>query len=165
MKESSSNIFVNAEVCTGCGMCEFVCSIYKEGESNPSRARLHVERRSMEGVYVPRICRNCQSPACVKACHRKALTVDPKTGWVILDYNKCNNCTLCIPACPYHSIMLTPDKKVLLCDLCNGDPQCVKVCATQAIRFAPRQTGTMAPLPSKANTRFPASEGESQLNV
>jgi len=34
---------------------------------------------------------------------------------------------------------LAPDNDVIKCDLCGGDPQCVTMCETQAIKFDSRQ--------------------------
>ena len=133
--------FVDAELCTGCRLCELVCSLSKEGKCDPSRARIHIERHMFDGLMIPRICRNCKDPPCVKACKRGALILDTETGWVTLNYNRCNNCTLCISACPFQAFTITPEREVLLCDLCGGSPKCVDVCVTGAIQFLDRSQG------------------------
>jgi Fe-S-cluster-containing hydrogenase component 2 len=135
--------FILAEKCTGCRLCELICSLVKEKEANPAKSRIQVSRLTMDGLFIPHICRNCKEPPCIKACRRKAISKDPETGWVTIDRERCNNCTLCIPACPYHAIVLTPDQEVLLCDVCDGDPKCVEICPTQAIQFTERIRGTV----------------------
>lgn len=133
--------FIRAEFCTGCGICQLACSMVKEKEPNPARARISIQRLVMDGLMLPYICLNCKNPLCIEACRRKAIIKDPQTGWVTIDKEKCNNCTLCISACPYHAIVLTPEKEVLLCDVCGGNPKCVEMCPTGAIQFASRSEG------------------------
>jgi len=133
--------FIRAEFCTGCGICQLACSMVKEKEPNPARARISIQRLVMDGLMLPYICLNCKNPLCIEACRRKAIIKDPQTGWVTIDKEKCNNCTLCISACPYHAIVLTPEKEVLLCDVCGGNPKCVEMCPTGAIQFANRSEG------------------------
>lgn len=133
--------FIRAEFCTGCGLCQLACSMVKEREPNPARARVSIERLVMDGLMLPHICLNCKKPPCIEACRRQAITKDARTGWVTIDEEKCNNCTLCIPACPYQAIVLTPEKDVLLCDVCGGSPKCVEMCPTGAIQFASRTEG------------------------
>ena len=43
--------------------------------------------------------------------------------------NECGDCQKCIDACPGRIPHMHPaEERVLICDLCNGDPHCVKVC-------------------------------------
>ncbi len=133
--------FIRAELCTGCNICQLACSLIKENEVNPTRARITIKRIVMDGLMVPHICVNCKNPPCQEACHRKAIIKDVETGWVTIDREKCNNCTLCIAACPYSAITITPEREVLLCDVCGGNPRCVAVCPTGAIQFAERSRG------------------------
>src|SRR3990170_3553018 len=106
---SQKNILINADICTGCRLCELVCSLVKEKESNPAKARICNEFYLMEGMRVPRVCVNCQDPPCVAACPTEALVKDNVAGWVNLEYIKCNLCLACIDACPFGAIRLTPE--------------------------------------------------------
>jgi len=59
----------------------------------------------------------------------QALSTDPNTGAVLVDREKCTSCGACIRACPGTVPFLHPgDNKATICDLCGGDPECVKVC-------------------------------------
>jgi Fe-S-cluster-containing dehydrogenase component len=79
----------------------------------------------------------CEDPICVASCPRDALTKDEKTGIILVDEEKCNGCAWCIEACEFGAITLHPiKKKVLICDLCEGDPKCVQCCPTDALMFA-----------------------------
>jgi Fe-S-cluster-containing dehydrogenase component len=47
----------------------------------------------------------------------------------MVDETKCTGCGICIDACPGRVPHLHPERKrILICDLCDGKPQCVKVC-------------------------------------
>jgi Fe-S-cluster-containing hydrogenase component 2 len=147
LKESGlmpqKTFFIRAEFCTGCGLCQLACSLVKEKEANPAKSRIFINRMIMDGFMLPHICFNCKQPPCVEACKRKAITKDAETGWVTIDREKCNNCTLCVAACPFLAIRVTPESEVLLCDVCGGNPKCVEMCPTGAIQFADRRQGTV----------------------
>jgi len=73
-------------------------------------------------------CLLCEEPSCVAVCSRDALLKDEK-GVIRVDEYKCNGCGWCIRACEFGAMMLHPTKKaVMTCDLCDGDPECVKLC-------------------------------------
>ena len=135
---AQKNMLINANICTGCRLCELICSLYKEKETNPAKARIHNEFYLMEGMRVPRVCINCDDPKCIPACPIDALNKDKATGWVVMDTKLCNDCQMCIGACPYGAIRVTPDNDVIKCDLCGGEPQCVTMCETKAIKFDSR---------------------------
>lgn len=47
-------------------------------------------------------------------------------------------------ACKYDAIKLT-DQKAIICDLCSGDPECVKHCPTTALDYAEAPESTETP--------------------
>jgi Fe-S-cluster-containing hydrogenase component 2 len=48
---------------------------------------------------------------------------------VIVDREKCTACFACIDACPGKIPFIHPgDGKATICDLCDGDPECAKIC-------------------------------------
>jgi len=133
--------FIRADSCTGCELCQIACSMAKEKAPDPARARISVNRLVMDGLMIPHICLNCKKPACIEACRRKAIIKDAQTGWVTIDRERCNNCTLCVAACPFSAPVVTPEKEVVLCDVCEGNPKCVEMCPTGAVQFADREKG------------------------
>ncbi|MEM1582715.1 MAG: 4Fe-4S dicluster domain-containing protein, partial [Candidatus Bathyarchaeia archaeon] len=82
------------------------------------------------GIEVPHLCAQCHDYPCVEACPTGALSTSKETGAVIVDREKCIACGRCIDACPGKVPYIHPtDNYAVICDLCNGDPKCVKVCS------------------------------------
>ena len=127
----------NRESCTGCRICEMVCSLKWEGEGvNPTLSRIKIISCPDKGVFVPRFCRLCRNPSCVSSCPKEALSQEPETGVIIVDEDKCVGCGLCVEACEFGGISSHPEKNsVMTCDLCGGDPLCVKYCMNETLVF------------------------------
>jgi len=123
------------EKCNGCRICEFACSGKKEKAFNPVLSRIrYVQLGVVSNTTLT--CRLCESPTCVRSCPRKALSSDEKTGVILVDDNKCSGCGWCIEACEFGALVLHPrSKKVVVCDLCSGDPVCVECCPKKALEL------------------------------
>ncbi|RLG49081.1 MAG: 4Fe-4S dicluster domain-containing protein [Thermoproteota archaeon] len=116
--------------CSGCRMCEVVCTLHHEGRIWPEASRIRVFML-IPTLEIPHLCAQCHDYPCVEACptEPKALSVDDITGAVIVDRELCISCGQCIEACPGDVPFLHPgDNKATICDLCGGDPECVKIC-------------------------------------
>lgn len=130
-------ISVNYKKCTGCRICEIVCSVKFEGKVNPRRARIRVIP-FFPGIDIPIVCTHCEPAPCINVCPSKAIKKDEKRGIVLIRKEDCTGCMECVKACPSKAIFLHPEEKVAIkCDLCGGDPECVKFCPTGALEFAP----------------------------
>ena len=128
-------IVSDPEKCTGCRICEMVCSAVKEGEFNPLLSRIRTVQLDVV-VNTSLACRLCENPTCVRSCPRKALSVEEKTGVVLVDEGKCSGCGWCIEACEFGVLVLHPERKVVIvCDLCEGEPKCVEFCPKDALEF------------------------------
>jgi Fe-S-cluster-containing dehydrogenase component len=114
--------------CSGCRKCEIACSLYHENKIWPEASRVRVFML-VPGAEVPHLCVQCNDYPCVNSCPTKALSVSSKTGAVLVDETKCTSCGICIGSCPGRVPHLHPERKrILICDLCDGKPECVKVC-------------------------------------
>ena len=119
--------------CIGCRLCEIVCERFHETGYGTYRARLRIEFPKIGDEikgFKPVICTLCGK--CVKACPTGALVIGEK-GYLVLDADKCTGCGECVTACPYDVIFLDDNGKPVFCDLCAGDPQCVKWCKEGAL--------------------------------
>jgi len=129
-------LLVNQDKCTGCRTCEAVCSAMHAGGSNPTRSRIHVVKWEWEGVMIPIMCFQCQDAPCLMACPVSALSRDEELGRVVIDYDRCIGCKLCITVCPFGGMGFDSVANIVMkCDFCDGTPFCVRFCSTQAIEF------------------------------
>ena len=126
----------NTDRCTGCGLCELICSLVHTQTCNPARSRIRILRMEEKGVNIQTFCQQCEDAACIAACPVSAINRNRSSGMVKIDYELCIKCKECITACPYKGIFFDGvDDKVIKCDLCGGDPKCVIFCETRAIEF------------------------------
>jgi len=132
-------IVVDIDRCTGCGSCELVCSFTHHGEFNPLKSRIHNSFFLDRELSVPVFCYQCEEPWCGKVCPAGAITTERDLAGgatlVEVDEHKCVGCRMCTLACPYGSIIVSGKGVAEKCNLCGGDPECVKVCRSEAIRF------------------------------
>lgn len=132
----SKALYINHEKCTGCRLCELVCAVKHDGISNPARSRIRVMKWEHEGLYVPMSCQQCEDAPCLNVCPVKAISKDEKLGAMMIDYDVCIGCRSCVAVCPFGAMNFNViDKKVFKCDLCDGDPQCVRFCEEKAVDF------------------------------
>ena len=131
------------EKCTGCRVCEAICSFVKEGEFNPVKSRvkvlLTVDRQIRYSVCVS--CLQCEEAYCKAVCPAGAIGQND-AGVKIVDENKCIGCKVCEIACPVGAIAVNSEKGVAIkCDLCadQEEPQCVKYCFTEALKYLPEE--------------------------
>ena len=95
-----------------------------------------------KAFFVPKLCNQCNNPACVQVCPVGA-TYQTDDGVVLVDREWCIGCGYCIMACPYGVRFFHPVHKVAeKCNFCyhritkGMDPACVQSCAFGARRIA-----------------------------
>ena len=129
-------LHIDSQKCTGCRLCELVCAVSHDGVSNPIRSRIRVMKWEADGLYIPMSCQQCQDAPCMNICPVKAISRDEKLGRVFIDYNACIGCRYCVGACPFGAMSFNSiAKQVFKCDMCDGDPQCVRFCDMKAVDF------------------------------
>ena len=127
-------LYIDYQKCTGCRTCELVCAVQHDGCSNPARSRIKVVKWEAQGLYIPMSCQQCQDAPCLNICPVKAISKDDKMGRVMIDYDICIGCRSCVAICPFGAMNYNViDKRVFKCDLCDGDPQCVRFCDVKAV--------------------------------
>jgi len=168
------SIRVEAERCTGCRLCEVVCSIAHSGEGAlvaALRAELPFPRVRVLGSdsgYGLAVCRHCERPRCVDGCVSGALYVDPQEGIVDVDPERCVGCWSCVMECPFGAItLITADHgpfeatRATKCDGCRdiGAPLCLRFCPTGALRGADGARGLAGETRRSRARRLAGGEG------
>ena len=137
------------ERCTGCRVCELVCSEFHEKQFQPSKARIQVLSFDVTVQDIALVYQQCDEAPCQEACPSEALSRDVETNAVIVAQDLYIQCGACVEACVIdhegidfaEKIVIQLDEEAQMpqkCDLCSGDPQCVKYCPTEALRLTDR---------------------------
>jgi anaerobic carbon-monoxide dehydrogenase iron sulfur subunit len=121
--------------CTGCRACEVRCSFKHFRVINPARSRIRVMKLEEVGVNIAIACHQCEDAPCITACPTRAIYKDRNTDARVIDELRCIGCRTCADVCPFGAIAMTPDKRLIKCTLCEGDPECVKHCETGALSY------------------------------
>lgn len=120
--------------CRGCRLCEMACSFRHEKECSTSKSRIRILKDNDWAFDFPLLCIQCDVAPCIPACPIGAISRNERTGVVLIDEGTCSGCGICISACPVSGLALDGGKGIVIkCDLCGGDPECVKWCPNQAI--------------------------------
>jgi carbon-monoxide dehydrogenase iron sulfur subunit len=108
---------VDRDKCTGCRVCEYICSLQPDGSTKPSLSRIRVQRL---GPLKRRIlvCLQCENPRCMKACPTGAIVWEDDQ--VRVKDELCDRCGACVQVCD--RLFLPPEGAVLMCDQCNACP-------------------------------------------
>jgi len=142
------SLLIDPEKCTGCGTCEFVCSLKHVLECNPERSMIRALKFDRMGSYyvaIPVVCQQCERPVCMDVCPVNAINQNPKTGAYVVNADACIGCKLCVIACPLGGIVVDSEKKIAMkCDLCDGDPLCAQFCLPRAIISMKKEKGMLA---------------------
>ena len=129
-------LLVDMDKCTGCKQCSLACSLIKEDLFDPARGRIKVLKKEDIALGIQLLCEQCDAHPCIESCADGALSRDENTGIITVDTEICTECGSCVDACPYHGIRLHPETgKPMFCDLCGGDPYCVKHCVPGALTW------------------------------
>ena len=129
-------MMVDPDKCTGCRNCELVCSVKHYGVSNPSLARIHIVKWEHIGLYIPMSCQQCEDAPCLSVCPKDAIYRNEKLDSISINHDLCIGCKMCVSACPFGAMRWSSNRsRVFKCNLCQGDPQCVRFCYTKAVDY------------------------------
>jgi Fe-S-cluster-containing hydrogenase component 2 len=133
------SLWVDAQLCTGCGQCLLACSFEKELHFSPVDALLSLVQWEERGFTQPMVCTQCEDAPCAKVCPTEAISRHPESRVWAVDQDLCTACGLCAEACPTGMVFLhRRTEKATICDLCAGQPACVTVCPWGALTFQER---------------------------
>ena len=138
----SKALSIVPERCTGCMQCELACGYVQTGAWQPSRSLIRVNIFDELASYAPYTCFQCEEAWCLQSCPTNAIAIQPDTGAKVIIPEACVSCGVCTISCPFGTIFYDDrTAKASKCDLCDGDPACVRSCPTQAIEFEDNDTG------------------------
>jgi len=131
-------LVVNHDKCTGCRICEVACSMHHGWGASPQKSMISIV--ALEGettvVYVPVKCMQCEKPPCEAVCPTGAISSDLTTGAKLIDVQKCIGCSACAYVCPFGAAVVDRTTGAAhICDLCDGDPFCARLCSSGALRY------------------------------
>ena len=67
-------------------------------------------------------------------CPKTAIYRDEALDSVKINHDLCIGCKMCVAARPFVAMgWEAKRRRVFKCDLCDGDPQCVRFCDTKAV--------------------------------
>jgi anaerobic carbon-monoxide dehydrogenase iron sulfur subunit len=124
------SITFSREKCTGCRLCALACSGSRVGVFSETLSNIGITSSYHNDTLETgaRLCNLCG--ACVESCPSGALSRGKEI--ILLDSDKCTSCGICASLCPSQVIYMWNDYPVL-CNLCDHDPWCVKMCAKGAL--------------------------------
>lgn len=117
-------ISVDHQKCTGCRLCEMVCSLFHLEVINPEKSAIRIKKDDLNtSLNRPLVCRQCKKMKCLSGEIVAEELVKTQFLW-----NKER-----IERCPFDGLNRF-GQDAYHCDLCGGHPQCVIVCTPEAIR-------------------------------
>ena len=126
------------EKCTGCLACVVTClDHHYPADAVGAVAPRRYEKKVQPSGYTKYdtfSCHHCPNAPCVAACPVGAIRQD-ESGWVLVDRDVCIGCGACGKACPFHIPQRGHDGKMVKCDGCGGEPNCVKICPNGALKI------------------------------
>jgi Fe-S-cluster-containing hydrogenase component 2 len=129
-------LIIEYEKCVGCRTCEMACSAKHTATINPHQSRIAVVKWDVDGEGIPLACAHCESAPCQAICPVRAIARDESLGGVMIDYDTCIGCRICVAVCPFGAISFDSTVgKVIKCDLCEGDPLCARFCSYGALEY------------------------------
>lgn len=136
LRKGYRTIVFHPEKCDGCNQCIEACAKFHTEKKDPSHSRIKITKNVEGSGFIAALCHQCSDPRCAMNCPATALVKDSDTGVVALNEQKCVGCHLCTLACPYAGVTYDAiDDKIIKCDFCGGEPECVKVCPRYALEL------------------------------
>ena len=109
--------------CSGCHLCEMVCSLCHLGVINTEKSAIRIQKDDLDtSMNQPIVCLQCKEMKCLEGEEVEEGVEKRKFIW-----NKTRS-----ELCPFDAIGVFGEN-AYHCNLCGGNPQCVKVCTPKAI--------------------------------
>lgn len=137
-------LFINPEKCIGCMACATACSLQHGNRISPVSSMILPIKLRKQVINIPVVCRQCVKPLCSDICPMGAISKNETTGAMVADSDLCIACRMCMTICPLGGISVSSDVgHAVKCDLCQGDPFCLKFCTYGAIEYLEDDEATL----------------------
>ena len=134
IKKKIKTIKIDADKCTGCRLCEVVCSAFhaepKYSSNNPARSRIQIIRYPLKDIWLPVFAGEYAPAECMGR------------DKYIIDGKEYEECAFCRASCPSRDLFKEPDSALpLRCDMCEGEdePKCVEWCLNDVLTYEERE--------------------------
>jgi Fe-S-cluster-containing hydrogenase component 2 len=118
-------IAVNRKKCTGCRLCELVCSLFHLEIINPEKSAIRIQKDDLDtSMSRPLVCRQCKEMKCLDG---EDVAQESERNQFVWSKERAARC-------PFDGLNIF-DEDAYHCDLCGGHPQCIRVCTTEAIHL------------------------------
>ena len=115
--------------CTGCLLCEITCSLIHGGQVQREAAAIRVQFGHLDhDLHRPVVCRQCKKMRCLPGDGQAS--DDRWRGAFFWDASGRS-----ATDCPFGALF-AGSGRLVHCNLCGGDPECVKSCPTGALQFS-----------------------------
>ncbi|MEW6377948.1 MAG: hypothetical protein AB1502_19420 [Thermodesulfobacteriota bacterium] len=116
-------IKVEPKKCSGCHLCEMVCSLFHLGMINTEKSAIRIEKDDLDtSLNTPILCHQCKEMKCLKGERVTESREKRKFVWNRIRAERCS-----------FNALPVLDEHAYHCDLCGEDPQCIRVCTPRAI--------------------------------
>jgi anaerobic carbon-monoxide dehydrogenase iron sulfur subunit len=129
-------ITIDLDKCVACRNCEYACSFQQSEDFDRNNSNIRVNFYPETVTCIPMTCMHCTKAYCMEICPANAIKRNEETGAISVNQDKCVGCKMCMLSCPFGNIHFDTLKLVSKkCDLCGGDPSCVRYCISGALQF------------------------------
>jgi len=129
-------VVADPDLCVACRDCEYACAFEHGGDFDRASSLIRVNFYAEDRACIPLTCMHCDEAWCLEVCPAGAISRAESSGAVEIDRARCAGCKMCLLACPLGNIHYDGELGVSTkCDLCGGDPACVRFCTSGALQF------------------------------
>ncbi len=119
-------IKIDPKKCSGCHLCEMVCSLFHSGAIHIGKSAIRIQKDDLDtSLNTPLLCRQCKEMKCLDGEEGVSTQERKKFIW---SHNRAERC-------PFDALTILGEN-AYHCDLCLGNPQCIKVCTPGALTLS-----------------------------
>ena len=119
-------IKIDSQKCSGCHLCEMVCSLFHSGAIHIGKSAIRIQKDDLDmSLNTPLLCRQCKEMKCLDGEEGVSTQERKKFIW---SHKRAKRC-------PFDALTILSEN-AYHCDLCLGNPQCIKVCTPGALTLS-----------------------------